>query len=113
MGYALLEHLPERLDDPLLEGRVLALRPPFRHLREARLAEMRVEYLIVALVWREEQRQILDPAAPQGTGEVVHGLIREVGTEDRRDGVERNIWVRIRMSCGRLETQGCVPFFTR
>lgn len=52
------EHLADRRYDTLLEGGILALCPPLCYLREPRRAEMLVEGLVVAFVWREEGKKV-------------------------------------------------------
>lgn len=87
VGVAVVKHAFQLRDDRLLEGRILALGPPFGDLRQACLAEVLIKRLVVAFGFREECEQVLDAAALEGAGEVLHGLRAQVGAEDERDGV--------------------------
>lgn len=52
---------------------------------------MFVNELVLALVGREERKQVSDPAFSNGGGQVVNGLLRQEGAEDDGDDVDRNI----------------------
>ena len=68
------ELLLELLNDAILEGRVLALRPPLCDLRQAGLAEVLIERLVVTLIRREKEEEVLDAASLERACEVLHRL---------------------------------------
>lgn len=85
------QRLLDSLRDSLLERSVLLLSPPLCNLGQAGLTEMFVNELVLALVGREERKQVSDPAFSNGGGQVVNGLLRQEGAEDDGDDVNRNI----------------------
>ncbi len=86
-----LKHVVDGLDDTLLKCRILAPGPPVCNLCQAGLAEVLINILVVALVCREEGKQILDAATLEGTGQMVHRLLREKSPENCRDKIDRYI----------------------
>jgi len=79
------------LGDLLLDERVLLARPPVRDLRQARAAKVRVDDGIRAPVGREEHEQVFDAALLEHAGEMVHRRLGDVGTQDRRQDVHREV----------------------
>jgi len=87
-----VEHLVHILNDVVLNDRVLLLSPPLGDLREALLAEVLVENPVIPPVGRKEREEVLDGAALESRGEVIHGLLSEVGAEDHRQHSDSEIW---------------------
>lgn len=81
----MIKHIMHDLRDLLLDECVLPLGPPLRDLRDLFLAEELFEALVVTLVGREEERQIFDVGFLEGSGQVLHGRLGEVGAEDLRE----------------------------
>lgn len=91
MRFIVCKHLLKCLHDGLLEGCELSLSPPIRDLAQPCAPEMFLERLVVALVRGEERREVLDRTFAQGSSEVIHGLVEQVGFEHRGDDRNRDV----------------------
>ena len=94
------------LDDFLLKNRIHLLRPPIRHLNQPLLSKEFIKDLILPLVRREEQQEILDPTLLEGSSEVVNRLFGKVRAEDDRDNVSRHIWTSPSQALGCSNQRG-------
>jgi hypothetical protein len=92
-GFLALAELLEVLHDALFDDGVLLFGPPLRDGAQALLLEVLLELLARALVGREEREQVFDAAAFEGSREVVHRLVDQVGAEDEGDDRDGHSWI--------------------
>ena len=53
---------------------------------------MFIKYFSLPFVGGEKGKKIFDASTFQGASKVIHGLIDEVGTEDKSDHTDRDIY---------------------
>jgi len=63
----------------------------FRDLRKARAAEVRVEHCVRTFVRGEENEKVFDPALLERPGNMVHRRLGNIGAQDHRQDVHRNV----------------------
>jgi hypothetical protein len=90
-GFLILRSLLHILRNGVFDDSVLFLCPPISQLGKILVPEVLLKALCVALVGREEDKQIPDPTSLESTREMINSLIREISAEDASDGFDRDI----------------------